>query len=108
MQVISFIFIIANTLFTMYLSGFSSYIKRKIPNLNCDSEREYTKIEAYKDYMKYYDDQEEDPQGFLPCYCSRETSLFAPWYLIPHNFKEFKTLIPKSLNKNEDGYNYCA
>ena len=32
-----------------------------LQNLNCDSEREYTKIEAYKDYMKYYDDSKEDP-----------------------------------------------
>lgn len=61
MQVVSFFFIIANTLFTVYLSGFQSYINRKIPDLNCDSEREYTKIEAYKDYMKYFDEKEEEP-----------------------------------------------
>jgi len=38
----------------MYLSGFQYYINKKIPALNCDPELEYSKVDAYKDYMKDY------------------------------------------------------
>lgn len=105
-QVISILFLLWNTLFTMYLSGFRFYLNKKIPNLNCDPELTYTKIEAYKDQMKIYG--AEAPTGLLACYCSRETSLYAPWALIPHNFHEFADLIPDAMKKNEDNWNYCA
>ena len=54
MKIFSFNFLIVNTLFTMYLSGFQYYINKKIPALNCDPELEYSKVDAYKDYMKDY------------------------------------------------------
>ena len=99
-------FLLGNTLFTMYLSGFKFFINKKIPALNCDPELTYTKIEAYKDQMKIYHD--ESPTGLLSCYCSRETSLYAPWYLIPHNFAEFQEIRPELADKAVDNWNYCA
>ena len=101
-------FLLGNTLFTMYLSGsrFQFFLNSKIPALNCDPELEYSKVGAYNDYMKIY--RGESPSGLLPCYCSRETSLWTPWSLIPHNFKEFTQYMPKELNKTEDNWNYCA
>ena len=48
-QVISSFFLLGNTLFTMYLSGFKFYLNFMIPALNCDPELTYTKVDAYKD-----------------------------------------------------------
>ena len=99
-------FLLGNTLFTMYLSGFKFFLNTKIPALNCDPELTYSKIDAYKDQMKIYGD--EAPTGLLACYCNRQTSLYTPWNLIPHNFAEFVDLIPDEAKKSQDNWNYCA
>ena len=60
MQTVAFFFLIANTLFTMYLGGFKSYLNTKIPVLNCDPELTYGKEDAYKDYMKGFNGNDKD------------------------------------------------
>ena len=50
----------SNTLFTMYLGGFKSYLNTKIPALNCDPELTYSKEDAYKDHMKGFNGNDKD------------------------------------------------
>lgn len=98
MQTVSSLFLVANTLFTMYLAGFKYYLNAKIPNLNCDPELTYGKEESYIDHMKLFNgDENDNPTGLLACYCSRETTPFIPWTLVLHNFAEYADFIPESL-----------
>ena len=62
MQFVSLLFLIINTLFTMYLTGIQSWLEREIPSLNYCPDVELTKEEAYKDMMKEFNgDKNEDP-----------------------------------------------
>lgn len=109
MQTVSSLFLVGNTLFTMYLAGFKYYLNAKIPNLNCDPELTYGKEESYIDHMKLYNgDENDNPTGLLACYCSRETTPFIPWTLVLHNFSEFSKYIPESIGLNQDNWNHCA
>ena len=60
MQTIAYFFLIANTLFTMYLAGSKYYLNSIIPALNCDPELTYGKEDAYKDHMKRYNNNDND------------------------------------------------
>jgi hypothetical protein len=82
-NVFSVFFLLLNTLFTMYLSGFSTYLNRKIPDPVGCPDVGVTKREAFVDAIKGWDDDpSEDPVGLLGCYCKANTSIFLPWTII--------------------------
>ena len=58
MHIISCVFLILNTIFTMYLGGFKILLNTAIPSSNCDNEINYLKRDAYKDLLK---DMDDDP-----------------------------------------------
>ena len=95
MHIISCVFLILNTVFTMYLGGFKILLNTAIPSSNCDNEINYLKRDAYKDLLKDMDnDPKSKSEGIFGCYCLQETSPWALWSLIPHNFEEFSDLNP--------------
>lgn len=91
MQFVSCVFLILNTLFTMYLAGIKNLTNKKIPSLNCPGV-------AISKKLAYLDNQKEDNNNLMGCYCAKETTIFALWHLIPHNFKDIN---PK------DNVNHC-
>lgn len=78
-------------------------MEKAIPTASCDIDINYLKEDAYKDHMRQH--KGEKSNGIMACYCRQETTPWAPWVLIPHNFKEFSGLNP---NKENDQWNYCA
>ena len=73
-NVFSVFFLLMNTLFTMYLSGFQGYMNKKIPAAVGCPDVEISKLEAYKDNLKKYNfDTNEMPTGLLGCYCKANT-----------------------------------
>ena len=69
-NVFSVIFLLLNTLFTMYLSGFKQYMNRNIPSpVGCPLE-DIEKEDAYTDMLRDYDDfKETKSTGIMLCYC---------------------------------------
>ena len=60
-----------------------------------------TKEDAYLDFLKDFDDnQETKATGLLGCYCKAKTSFWLPWTIIGHNFIEF--------SDSNDSFNHCA
>ena len=86
MAVISTFFLLVNTIFTMYLGGFRSLLEKEIPTANCDNDITYQKKDAYTDMLKSYGPDGDKSNGIMACYCRQETTLWALWVLIPHNF----------------------
>ena len=105
-DIFSVFFLLFNTLFTMYLSGFSVFMNKEIPDAIGCPDVGVTKREAFVDAIKGWDDDlSEDPVGLLGCYCKASTSLFLPWTIARHNFVEFSDL--NSYKEGEDKRNYC-
>lgn len=104
-QIISLFFLLFNTLFTMYLKGYKVFMNKKIPSAVGCPDTVIEKVDAYKDYLKSVDDDDQTKSaGLLACYCREETSLWLPWTLIGNNFQDFSNLNP---NTNQDKKNYC-
>jgi len=92
---ISVFFLLFNTLFTMYLGGFKVLMNKKIPSAVGCPDTSIDKVDAYKDYLKSTDgDDQTKSAGLLACYCQKETSLWLPWTLIGHSFQEFSEFNP--------------
>jgi hypothetical protein len=105
-NIFSVFFLLFNTLFTMYLSGFSVYMNKAIPDAIGCPDVEVTKKQAYVDAIKGWDDDPlVMPVGLMGCYCKANTSIFLPWTVIRTNFAEFSNI---NVYKNgEDKKNYC-
>ena len=109
MQFISIVFLIMNTVFTMYLTGVQTLMNQRIPTLDYCPEIPITKDEAYHDYMKDYNDNpKEEAIGLMACYCNVETNLYTPWNLVPHNFEEFSADNLRDGIGVTDSTNYCG
>ena len=105
-DIFSIFFLLFNTLFTMYLSGFSVFMNKEIPEALGCPDVELTKREAFVDAIKGWDnDPTEDPVGLMGCYCKENTRLYLPWTIIRHSFVEYSDL---NVYKNgDDNFNYC-
>ena len=105
-NIFSIFFLLFNTLFTMYLSGFSVFMNKEIPEALGCPDVELTKREAFVDAIKGWDnDPTEDPDGLMCCYCKENTRLYLPWTIIRHSFVEYSDL---NVYKNgDDNFNYC-
>lgn len=64
----------------MYLGGIRYILNREIPVLNCQDDIQITKKQAFEDHLA------QESLNLMGCYCSKETSVFKLWDLIPHNF----------------------
>ena len=105
-NIFSVIFLVLNTIFTMYLAGVTIFMNKEIPAAVGCPEISISKVEAYKDFLKDYDGEDSSVStGMLGCYCKDNTSIFIPWKIAAHNFVEFS-----DLNTNKEGNdraNYC-
>ena len=90
----------------MYLSGFSFFMNKNIPDAIGCPDVQITRREAYLDYIKSLDDDKStESQGLMGCYCKEETSMWLPWTLVNNNFAEFSEL--NEYVAGEDRRNYC-
>ena len=89
MQIISIIFLVITTLFTMYLSGLKSYVKQEIPALACPEEP-VSRMNAYRDLAL----GDTGKSGLMDCYCAQTTSVWTFYEIFVKSFEsEQQTLI---------------